>query len=335
MQKALLPHITIVLLLLSCILSVPYLPGTTSMLRDRAVLHTAHFWLCYLLCILLQTDFLRHSNKTFIRQEDAPLLIPAGILFICCIGHLILWHNGTHQYNHIAPLLLLPSLLSGTYLMSTAVCTIRSIRRPPRRQYSIQALQQQTLLQEDALLRSQLTPHLMYNALTGAYSLVEESSPKAGRIVLLLTAIMSFALVSTETTTLHTLQDEIAQIHRIIELNRILRELQLLVEIQLPKNIQQMPFPPLLLVNLIENMFKHGDLRQRDTPGKICICGTESRLCIHLKNPVARKNAAEQRTGIGMNNTRKRLQQKFAFASLTDQYNEPENKYTLHLNINI
>lgn len=109
------------------------------------------------------------------------------------------------------------------------------------------------------LLRAQINPHFIFNTLNNIYSIVEEKDPYATDILLKFGDIMRYTLHETEANFI-SLQQEIEVLNEYIELEQIRHTVSAPAHItfDVSGTVQDFVVPPLLLITLVENAFKHG-----------------------------------------------------------------------------
>ncbi|RZJ89487.1 MAG: hypothetical protein EOO20_10855 [Chryseobacterium sp.] len=171
---------------------------------------------------------------------------------------------------------------------------------------------------EIALLRSQITPHLLLNTLNGVYNLVMSTNTKAAVMVELLMDNLHLSLKGSDPEKETKLADEVQLIKNLVRLYAQLGKSNCQLKIILDPYIQERPFPVNIIATLVENIFKHGDLTDASHPARITIRNEQSNLLVTLYNKVAptRQNKI---SGIGMENIEKRLTLLF------------KNRYELHI----
>lgn len=178
---------------------------------------------------------------------------------------------------------------------------------------------------ETAFLRAQINPHFLLNTLNFLYaSAALGKSKELASGILKLSDIMRFALTESSDKMVF-LKDEIRFIEAYIELNQMRFENKLSVEYSAPAadEIGSLKVLPLVLITLVENAFKHGELHEPESPVKILLelNGSEGDLKFIVTNK-KKLGPKESGHGIGRENTISRLQ------------NEYGNKYRLTFNDN-
>ncbi|MCR5887590.1 sensor histidine kinase [Hymenobacter sp. J193] len=177
-------------------------------------------------------------------------------------------------------------------------------------------LERQQLLTELAMLKTQINPHFLFNTLNNIYSLTSRKSDKAPEAVLRLAEIMRYLLYESSTDTV-PISRELAHLHSFLDLQRL----------RLPASAPEAirfdvegagpdcahPIAPLLLLPLVENAFKHGDLAARPVAVHISLhLAPDGLLRFSVLNHVAPADAERdlprQPGGVGLVNLRRRLE---------------------------
>lgn len=123
---------------------------------------------------------------------------------------------------------------------------------------SLQRERKQLELQFQAL-KSQLSPHYLFNSLNTISSLIYKDRPSAEQFVRRLAQTYQYIL-STQNKRFVSLKDEVDFVQSYYYLLRIRFQQQLSVEINLPSNIMSSKIPPLTLQILVENAVKHNNI---------------------------------------------------------------------------
>lgn len=167
---------------------------------------------------------------------------------------------------------------------------------------------------ETAFLRAQINPHFLLNTLNFFYaSAALGKSRELAAGILKLSDIMRFALTESSDK-LVLLRDEIRFIKAYIELNQMRFENKLSVEYTAPAEdaIYNIKIVPLVLITLVENAFKHGELHEAEYPVKISLelNHSEQLLKFSVKNKKT-SGPKERGHGIGLENTISRLKNEY------------------------
>ncbi len=160
-------------------------------------------------------------------------------------------------------------------------------------------------------LQFQLRPHFLFNTLNSILPLVGKDPERARQMVVRLGELLRLSLRS-EDTPLVTLEEEIAILEKYLSIERVRFRDRLDVTIAVEPAVASAKVPSFLLQPLVENAIKHG-LGGRVGRGRITIEAGEDtgRLAISVRdNGPGPKHgvAADTTAGIGLRNTRRRLE---------------------------
>ncbi|UKT65007.1 sensor histidine kinase [Pedobacter mucosus] len=191
-------------------------------------------------------------------------------------------------------------------------------------------LEKQKLNAELSAIKYQINPHFLFNSLSFIYTKTVKQNPEAAHAVHLLSEIMSYALEEWGELGRVPLALEIAQIKKVIEMNRIRFNNKLnlqyteYVEPGGGQVLTSAHIPTLAFITLVENAFKHADLQDEKNGVLIQLQVTPSRISFSVGNK-KRKGAKEPSHGIGLSNVTQRLQLMFgsghSFAIIEDDKN--------------
>jgi two-component system, LytTR family, sensor kinase len=160
---------------------------------------------------------------------------------------------------------------------------------------------------EGKVLRAQMNPHFVFNALNSIRALITEDPAKAKKGINQLSKLLRSSLLTERKKTI-SIAEELDTILDYLNLEKIRYEERLAWKIEVPKEISQAQIPPMLLQTLVENAIKHG-IAHSSKEGLIQIKGEIAAEMIHLQviNPGHLKTRGES-TGIGLVNSQNRLQ---------------------------
>lgn len=177
-----------------------------------------------------------------------------------------------------------------------------------QKQQTVEALQQKTAAELE-LLKAQVHPHFLFNTLNNLYAHVLQQSPMAPEIVLKLSGLLRFMIYESDVP-LIPLADEIKLLKEYISLEQLRYGNRLDLSLSVNGSMEGHTIPPLLVLPLVENAFKHGTSQQTDQCWiSFDIHVTEEGLHFTLVN--SRDPDAQQRLpldgGIGLQNVQRRL----------------------------
>ena len=159
---------------------------------------------------------------------------------------------------------------------------------------------------ENAYLRSQINPHLLFNILNFLYSSLYDLSQDAARCVILLADIMSYSLAKLNEDGKVGLNEEIKQIKNLIELNQLRFKHKLYLNLAIEADEEQGQIIPLVLVTFVENIFMHGELTDKNNQAQVSIINNDKGL--QYKSVNKKKVEISLGNGIGIKNACMRLE---------------------------
>jgi sensor histidine kinase YesM len=167
-------------------------------------------------------------------------------------------------------------------------------------------------LRELALLKNQLHPHFLFNTLNNIYSLTLNASPQAPEAVLRLSELMRYQLYDSAADLvplareIHHLQSFLTLQHLRLPPDDADEAIQFTVLLP-PGAEHAYQLPPMLLLPLVENAFKHGDLTARPHVVRLSLqLAEDGQLHFLVRNRVA--TPAPGPGGVGLTNLRRRLE---------------------------
>ena len=242
----------------------------------------------------------RHSNR---RQPMPPRMRPNTITFIN---------------------LTIAILLIGFNL------TIKLFIKSLRDEEVMKDLEHQKLESELQYLKYQLNPHFFMNTLNNIHALIDIDSRKAKTSIIELSKLMRYVLYESNKDYIE-LTKEIIFLQNYIELMRLRFTESLNIQTDFPLIVPEVKIPPLLLISLLENAFKHGVSYREASFIHICLKIDDGSLIFKCSNSKHRTKKDEH-PGVGLENVKKRLQLLFG-NNYTYTVNENENEYNVSLNI--
>ncbi len=157
------------------------------------------------------------------------------------------------------------------------------------------------------VLRAQINPHFLFNALNNLRALVNEDPARAREMLSRLSNTLRHTLQHSAKERV-PLVDELAVVRDYIALEQLHHEERLRVAWQVDPATADASVPPMLLQLLVENAIKHGIAR---TPGggvvDIAIRRHGPTLSVAVANPGRWAPGASEGTGLGLVNLRERL----------------------------
>ncbi|MFT3909427.1 MAG: histidine kinase [Ferruginibacter sp.] len=192
------------------------------------------------------------------------------------------------------------------------------------------------VLSELQLLRAQLNPHFLFNALNSIYSLIIAGSDKAGEATLSLSELMRFHIASSGKQTI-PLKNELEMLTKFIALEKLRLNNKCSINIETAVDAGTVEIAPLILIPFVENAFKYSISNE---PSKniinIRVHATQDKLDFLISNTISqnRNKLNENNSKMGIANTRKRLELHYKNNHSLNIENNNE-WFTVHLQINL
>ncbi len=158
------------------------------------------------------------------------------------------------------------------------------------------------------LLKSQINPHFLFNTLNNIYGLVHMKDPRAPEMISQLSKILRYLLYDCSTPRV-SLRKEKELIENYLQL-QAMKSKSLADRIDFyydGLNDQQM-IMPMLLINFVENCFKHSDIETNEEGWvTISLEVSDNELHFTTRNTIKTETKKKKDSGIGLSNTQKML----------------------------
>jgi len=183
-------------------------------------------------------------------------------------------------------------------------------------------------------LKAQINPHFLFNTLNTIYSLAIKNSPDTAEAVLKLSGMMRYVLTEANNNYV-SLEKEINYIGDYVELQKMRVKNSVKLNYQVSGDTIGKKIAPILLIPFIENAFKYGVNPEEESVIDINITLAGEVLSLHVKNrKVSLSQIQEPRSGLGIDNTRLRLQLLYPAAHKLDII-ETEQDFSVQLTLTL
>lgn len=186
-------------------------------------------------------------------------------------------------------------------------------------------------MSKNAFMKAQINPHLLFNTFEFVHQKLNAYAPEDAKVMLYLSDMMRFAANTQHNEGYVRLSDEISQCENLIGLHRITQG-AINIEFASGPDLDEIKLIPLVLLTILENMFKHGNLNDVENKATIDVYTFDGKLHIESRN-LPRSIKSTVGFGSGMDNISNRL--KYAYhqnAEMTSGIDE-EGFYTLNISI--
>lgn len=169
---------------------------------------------------------------------------------------------------------------------------------------------------ELSFLKSQINPHFFFNSLNTINALTYTDVEKSRSALKKLGIIMRYVLYTTSDEST-TLVEEIKFIKNYLDLMKMRSSHCVNIDFSAHINSPEKKIAPMLFLPFIENAFKHGVSTQTESPISITIVQENSQLIFQSKNKLFDNKVLDdfsqkEQPGIGIKNTRRRLELLYA-----------------------
>lgn len=215
------------------------------------------------------------------------------------------------------------------YLVVGIVSFVRLLRYQyqisnKNKQLENKLLEGQLLLRQKELkyLKQQIQPHFLFNTLNTLYGFALRKSEETPELILKLSQLMDYMLYQMEKPYV-ALSEEIKHLEAYIGLEKVRFRDRL--RVQMRKEIHQdIQVPPMLFLAFIENAFKHGVANNGFLEVDISLTTTAQEIHFEINNTISKNNTPKKSHGIGIHNTKKRLDTLYPNAYTLDTHQEQE-----------
>ena len=325
-------------------------------------------WLFVAQVLLLSLVLLSPGLISYVTTNDAAMvwgslwisafwLAPAVVVYLLnfylCVP--MLWFRHRYWLFGIANLVLI--LVCNSYLLFKNISSLPDIYRAGYSSFQIIALlvnlmaigiamsiryvmlqsekKQKEVEAELAWLKNQINPHFLFNTLNNISSLTQIDADKAQDTVMQLSDLLRYAMYETNKPKV-ALEGEVEFMHNYIDLMKLRCNEMTSVNEEIKVEDGKAEVAPLLFISLIENAFKHG--MNSNAPATINICLTQKDdtlifTCDNTNNPKTTKDRSG--SGIGLENTRRRLDLLYQGRYQWEQTITPKNIYHVKITLNI
>lgn len=242
------------------------------------------------------------------------------------------WHklDGSFGEQLLKPIYLIHALEQSSIVIFGAISLKFFKMWYEKRQVALQS--------ELDFLKGQIHPHFLFNTLNNLYSLTLQQSPQSPAIVLGLSNILRYMLYECNTERV-LLKRDVEILQNYVALEKIRYEDRLDLTFSISGNLEHYSIPPLLMLPLVENAFKHGASETIHEPWiNIDLRIKNNRLAFKISNskPAVQSPLAEKHFGnIGLKNVKKRLELLFPNDHSLLLFEEEEDMYVAILELDL
>ncbi len=316
-SRQILLHVIIIAVFIFLEIYMVILFGTKANLLDFIIFYALQIAFFYGTSAI----FLPATNKIFKRKIWMIISVIIFVLSYATINYFIIVSlykfHGVIIKGHEDQQLFLQAIFRQIYVFALAFAywysrkSIRLEREKREQDVAIAKQNEQNAKLELALLRAQMNPHLMVNALSSVQGILLEKAPETVRIIYSLMDIQASVLKMSDPVFENTLGNELKVANQVVELFSHLGKTNLNFSVSVNEIWKAAAFPTHVLITLIENVFKHADFSDKEIPPFILVEANEVRIHILVQNKIAPSLPTQEWERIGTSSVHQTLENTF------------------------
>lgn len=267
----------------------------------------------------------------------------SGRTFLLIILHLFLYSEGLFLWRKLGIAIYVYTFFdtwkqSDAMEFSVSSLVLFAIVRHIYLHYKLKQSAQQLLIEKQRAelnyLKSQTNPHFLFNTLNNIYVLARDKSDLAPETILRLSKILRYMLYEAGGPYI-AIEQELRIIGDYISLERLRYDDSLSVNFNYDVEDMKQALPPLLLIPLVENAFKHGVSETRNRPFvDIHLSVVKRQLAFYVRNSTEESLVGEKvRENIGLSNLRRQLELLYTDYQVSVEQRAAEFSATLKINL--
>ncbi len=195
-------------------------------------------------------------------------------------------------------------------------------------------LKEEKLGTEIKLLKAQINPHFIFNALNNIYSLTYTKTETAPDSVLKLSEMLRYVFYDCSNDQVKLL-GEVDYISNFIAFQQMKSEHEQKIQFDFTEIKKDLDISPMIFIPFIENAFKYSKIEEyKDAYVQIKISTNHNTLIFDIKNTVPNQGKALAGNGLGIKNVKQRLNLLYPDKYYL-QIEENESSYSVNLKISV
>jgi LytS/YehU family sensor histidine kinase len=207
-------------------------------------------------------------------------------------------------------------------------------RRDQERELRSTVLQARLAEAQLQMLKMELHPHFLFNTLHAISALMHKDVDAADRMLARLGDLLRLTLENSGKQEV-PLREELDFLRRYLEIEQARFRERLTVDMRIDSDVLDARVPNLLLQPLVENAIRHG-IAPRSAPGRVEIHAHRHDSTLELRvrdDGAGMRHRNPPREGVGLTNTRARLQQMYGASHRFELFNAVEGGLVVRLSI--
>jgi len=182
---------------------------------------------------------------------------------------------------------------------------VKLLFKSVRDERQLKEMEKENLRTQLVNLKDQINPHFFMNTLNNIHALIDVDTEQAKEVLIELSKLMRYVLYESNSEKL-PLKRELDFLRSYVALMSIRYTDELDLKLDIPEDVPDVLIPPMLSVSFVENAFKHGVSYQHPSFIHISIKPGVDNVYFSVLNSCFKETVKEE-GGIGIENTRKRL----------------------------
>jgi len=233
-------------------------------------------------------------------------------LLVIAVSLLMVWFLSKYVDQQLFPIKrkwgkpLFPNIISYIFIIGTS-CSYRIIIDNFKSRKLNKDKETENLKTELSFLRSQISPHFMFNVLNNLVSLARKKSDKMESALIQLSNLLRYMLYEGTQGKI-SLTQELKYLNGYIDLQKLRFGDDVIIIFTADGDLENFDLEPMLLIPFVENAFKHGMGTIENPMIKIKLTAVNKTLKFLVENDIADiSESKDDNSGIGLNNVKRRL----------------------------
>ena len=177
-----------------------------------------------------------------------------------------------------------------------------------KREQVLKEMERQQAVSNLQLLKSQLSPHFLFNAMNSLYSLSLKKSEELPNAILTFSDLLRYNTYDSSEDFVDV-EKEIEYLHNYVKIQklRVAEGSTILFDEEIDKNVS-VQIAPMILIPFVENAFKHGRSPEGTVDINANIRVSANEICFSIVNKLFVSGTKDSAHGIGIQNVKTRLQ---------------------------
>lgn len=310
-------------ILIGCLIFVSYSLYPNEAAKREISSHPVHTYLMryglfFLYMVLFFYFTTNYYYNLFAEKRKFISFLKVSIIFLLIVFgyHTLLFYYVPQALQYKPPTLALLAFTTVTnmtiyFAISFVIAYITNLREGQKQRKILEAQKMQLEKEKSEanlnFLKAQINPHFLHNTLNFLYAKSLPYSPELSEGILTLSDIMRYALSEGNAREGKApLKDEIEHVRNVIKINQLRFDNKLNVKFEVSGVVDEAKIISFVLITLVENAFKHGDLKKQEHPIDVRLNVDGNKISFYCRNK-KKSGPKELSTGVGLENIKKRL----------------------------